>query len=238
MMYVFSQQEEKGMNTHSFVCEVAEHLDVHIGGTCVVSLVSHSLKDWPKRIKPVDAHIALVRVLYEILSPECAHDLVPREIIHDPSALAAQIYVAVSRRKIGSPRQIAAWQSSPAFRDALCAAFQKFVDMLLNGVDSARLAHHECKLKTLRTDLQRVRDEVTRQAKDDAGSPMVTWGMLMSNVSRVLCLAQGLLRVPADVRLVRLQEIIRDATRAQSAIADVESLDRIVRKCTAPDLLN
>lgn len=201
------------MDAYQFVCAVATHLDTLVANSKFPSLVPKRRRRRPKQIRAVDIHVALVRVLYETLSVELAYAFVPTELIEDPNALAAQLYVAVSRQKIGSSADIANWQRSRAFHMALARALWQFMAGLLNGFDrtqrdlEARLVRHAAHLERLQRDLERVRADTVSTDRTDR------WGKIMSDPARAICVLRGMLNVPEEDRAERLHAIIDEATR-------------------------
>lgn len=201
------------MDAYTFVCLVARQLDNLVDNSSFPSLVPTRRRLRSKSIRAVDIHVALIRVLYETLAVECAYALIPTELIEDPHALAAQLYVAVSSQKIGSRAEREAWQRSRAFHEALSRALRQFLAGMLNGFDrtqrdlEARLTRHAAELERVKRDLARVRAEVSPTNRTDR------WGKLMSDPERAIRVLRGLLCVPEEDRAEALRRIIDEATQ-------------------------
>ncbi len=224
------------MKAYDLAEEVAGFSDWFIEKPYLSGILRPQRRSLQRSVTLMDAHVALIRMLYEILPSQRAAQLISSEPITDTEAIAAQLVVAVYRRACGTEEDVEQWKNTRGFRDLLRNAFRLFVDGLRKGFDAQRRelarAHlsDQIKIEFLAAENARLQRLIDNEPAN------VKWATVMSTVQRVLCVADGLHRVPASQRSARLRVIMEEATLGSLPLCD--ELETIVMRHTVEYVLN
>ncbi len=224
------------MKAYDLASEVAEFIDWYVEKSQVSGLIHARRRSLQRCVTFVDAHVALIRMLYEILPSERAFRYVSSEPISDARAIAAQIVAAVSQRPGMMEEDVEHWKKTRGFRDLLRGAFRLFADGLRQGFDVQRRELARTHLSDqIRIEFLTIENDRLKRLIDN-GPANVKWATVMSTVQRVLCVADGLHRVPESQRCARLRVIMEEATNGSLPLCD--ELETIVMRHTIEYVLN